>query len=93
MVHAVDENLLSLSYDGYGVLTIALESDNTLLFSFASVSDKPINRFQIHLMCNEGEPIFGCGEQYSFVDLPNLAIPIWEQEQGLGRGPNLVKLC
>ncbi len=93
LVCAAKENLLSLSYDGYGVLTIDLEPDNTLLFSFASDTDNPIDRFQIRLLCDETEPIFGCGEQYSFVDLRNLAIPIWVQEQGLGRGPNLVKLC
>lgn len=93
LVHAVDGNLLTLSYEGYGELAIALQADNTLLFSFASDTDKPINRFQLCLLCDESEPIFGCGEQYSFVDLRNLAIPIWVQEQGLGRGPNAVKLC
>lgn len=93
LVHAGADDILTLSYDGYGVLTIALSSSNTLVFSFVSCTDKSINRFQIHLLCDESEPIFGCGEQYSFVDLRNLAIPIWVQEQGLGRGPNAVKLC
>jgi len=93
LVHAVDEDLLSLSYEGYGVLTITLSPQDTLVFTFASDGYKPINRFKIHLVCDGSEPIFGCGEQYSFVDLRSLAIPIWVQEQGLGRGPNAVKLC
>ena len=93
LVHAVDKDLLTLEYEGYGNLTIDLQAENTLVFSFASDTDKPINRFQIHLACDETEPIFGCGEQYSFVDLRNLVIPIWVQEQGLGRGPNAVKFC
>ncbi|HKM07350.1 MAG TPA: alpha-glucosidase [Sphaerochaeta sp.] len=93
LVSVVDKDLLVLQYDGYGKLTITLQAENTLVFSFASDTDKPINRFQIYFACDEDEPIFGCGEQYSFVDLRNLAIPIWVQEQGLGRGPNLVKLC
>ncbi|MBI9096741.1 MAG: alpha-glucosidase [Sphaerochaeta sp.] len=93
IVGSVDNDLLTLLYEGYGSLSIALSSDNTVQFSFAPVTDKPINRFQIQFACDENEPIFGCGEQYSFVDLRSLAIPIWVQEQGLGRGPNLVKLC
>ncbi len=93
IVHAVDDDHLTLTYEGYGQLAITLQTDDTLLFTFAPDTDKLINRFQIHLVCDETEPIFGCGEQYSFVDLRTLAIPIWVQEQGLGRGPNLVKLC
>jgi len=92
-VGTVNEDLLALVYEGYGKLTIDLQAEKTLVFSFAPVPGKPINRFQIHLACDETEPIYGCGEQYSFVDLRNHAIPIWVQEQGLGRGPNAVRLC
>lgn len=93
MVQTNDERLISLVYEGYGDLCVALHAENTLTFSFVKKTDKPINRFQMVFALDETEPIFGCGEQYSFVDLRNLAIPIWVQEQGLGRGPNLVKLC
>ncbi|WP_319756965.1 alpha-glucosidase [uncultured Sphaerochaeta sp.] len=93
VIYAVDKHLLNLAYQGYGTLSIALHAENTVQFSFSLETDKPINRFQIAFPLDETEPIYGCGEQYSFVDLRALAIPIWVQEQGLGRGPNLVKLC
>ena len=81
-----------LHYEGFGRLLFTSGKDG-LRISFDPEKAHEVNRFCIRLCCNEKEAIFGCGEQYSFVDLKNRRIPIWVQEQGLGRGLNAVKFC
>jgi alpha-glucosidase len=34
--------------------------------------------------------IFGCGEQYTFLNLKGRKVPIWVQEQGIGRAHDLI---
>ena len=45
----------------------------------------PINRFRISLPGNESEHIYGCGEQFSHLDLKGRNFPLWTSEQGVGR--------
>ncbi len=54
--------------------------------------DKNINRFSIVLPGTTKEHIYGCGEQYSKLDLKGQKLPIWVQEPGLGRGKDLLTL-
>ncbi len=41
---------------------------------------------------NHGEHIYGCGEQYTYLDLKGRNVPIFVQEQGVGRGRDLITL-
>ncbi|MBI9097440.1 MAG: alpha-glucosidase [Spirochaetaceae bacterium] len=54
--------------------------------------NKKINRFRLILPGSSDEHIYGCGEQYSKLDLKGEKVPIWVQEPGLGRGKNLLTL-
>lgn len=51
-----------------------------------------INRFRLVLQARMNEHIYGCGEQYSKLDLRGNKVPIWVQEPGLGRGKDLLTL-
>ncbi len=51
-----------------------------------STGNKILNRFWIRLQANENEAIYGCGEQFSEVNLRGKKIPLWVEEQGVGRG-------
>ena len=50
------------------------------------------NRVWLDLWAQPGEHIYGCGEQYSELDLRGKRLPVWSQEQGIGRGRGLITL-
>ncbi|MHA1319014.1 MAG: alpha-glucosidase [Promethearchaeota archaeon] len=70
--------------------------ENLLEFSCSSVDDrlemkfasknKDLNRFWIKMHANDAEAIYGCGEQFSEVNLRGKKVPLWVEEQGVGRG-------
>ncbi|KAL2619917.1 hypothetical protein R1flu_000122 [Riccia fluitans] len=45
-----------------------------------------LNRIQLTYSSNKGERFFGFGEQFSHFDMKGRRIPIFVQEQGIGRG-------
>jgi len=45
----------------------------------------PYNRFALRLRGETAEHIYGCGEQFSYLDLKGRNFPLWTQEQGVGR--------
>jgi alpha-glucosidase len=51
------------------------------------------NRLSLRLAAGSGEHVYGCGEQFSFLDLKGRLVPLWCEEQGVGRGPNLMKVA
>ena len=71
-------------------------SDEKIIISFIEVDNhleivpecqnKKINRFWISLVASEDEAIYGCGEQYSELNLRGKNVPLWVEEQGVGRG-------
>lgn len=44
------------------------------------------NRITLTFQSNAQERILGMGEQFSYVDLKGHKVPVWVEEQGLGRG-------
>jgi alpha-glucosidase len=38
------------------------------------------------------EPIYGCGEQFSYLNLRGKCMPLWTQEPGIVKRPSLIKL-
>ncbi len=45
-----------------------------------------INRIWIRIPANSDEAIYGCGEQFSELNLRGKEVPLWVEEQGVGRG-------
>jgi alpha-glucosidase len=50
------------------------------------------NRLWLDLWAETDEAIYGCGEQYSRLNLRGSRLPIWSQEQGVGRGLDPITL-
>jgi len=50
------------------------------------------NRLWLELHAEADEAIYGCGEQYSRLNLRGSKLPIWSQEQGVGRGLDAITL-
>ena len=51
-----------------------------------SVKNENLNRLSIKINAEEDEAIYGCGEQYSELNLRGKDVPLWVEEQGVGRG-------
>ncbi len=51
-----------------------------------SLSNKAYNRLWLSFLSDKEEQVFGFGEQFSHVNMKGKAVPIFTEEQGLGRG-------
>ncbi|MHA1235241.1 MAG: alpha-glucosidase, partial [Promethearchaeota archaeon] len=56
--------------------------DDLLEIRFSS-KNTDINRFWLKIGANESEAIYGCGEQFSEVNLRGKKVPLWVEEQGV----------
>ncbi|MFX0022815.1 MAG: alpha-glucosidase [Candidatus Hermodarchaeota archaeon] len=67
-------------------LNVKIEIDNyNLKINFYCPNSK-MNRFWIRILATKEEAIYGCGEQFSEVNLRGKDVPLWVEEQGVGRG-------
>ena len=74
------------------ILTMTFRVENDRL-SISFVNQKrESNRFWFYINADKLEHIYGCGEQYSKLDLKGQKVPIWVEEQGVGRGHDLITL-
>lgn len=55
-----------------------------LEFSF-STPFKDLNRWRFNLAAEATERVYGCGEQFSYLNLRGRTFPLWTSEQGVGR--------
>ena len=61
-----------------------IEEYDRLLLTF-SPFPQGFNRLILRIKGEETEHIYGCGEQFSYLDLKGRPFPLWVQEQGVGR--------
>ncbi|MGC8821181.1 MAG: alpha-glucosidase [Fervidobacterium sp.] len=77
-----------LFYNGLGhevVCELKLKSEyNDLIVEITEYSPN-LNRIWINIPASENEEIYGCGEQYSYLNLRGKKVPLWVSEQGVGR--------
>ena len=62
--------------------------ENELYIDFRTKSN--YNRIWLKLSTEHKEHLYGCGEQYSRLDLKGSKVPLWVEEQGVGRGKGLI---
>lgn len=67
-------------------LDLEFKEENGNLILYPDCSNEKINRFWIQIEADEDEAIFGCGEQYSELNLRGRELPLFVEEQGVGRG-------
>jgi alpha-glucosidase len=61
-----------------------VEDSNQMQITFDNIPSK-YNRFWINLPASPTEAIYGGGEQFSEFNLAHQKVPLWVQEQGIGR--------
>ncbi|MCX7680213.1 MAG: alpha-glucosidase, partial [Spirochaetes bacterium] len=74
------------------LLTLIATEENGLLYLRFRCPNSEINRFWITLVAEPNEGIYGCGEQYTYFNLKGKIVPLFVQEQGVGRGKDLITL-
>ena len=85
------EGTIHITFGDLVKLTIHEEPFGLRIIPMVLTSEAP-NRFHIRLPLLPEDPIFGCGEQFSHLDLRGKILPLWVSEPGIGRGPNYVKV-
>ncbi len=73
-------------------LTMVAESIEDRLELRFTAYERALNRLNLTLCANAEENIYGCGEQFSHLNLKGRKVPIWCEEQGIGRGRDLISL-
>jgi len=58
--------------------------EGRLVIGFSS-SDTGANRWRFTIVAEDREHVYGCGEQFSHLDLRGKKFPLWTSEQGVGR--------
>ncbi len=81
---------LTITLEGYLRLSF-MTKKNRLHIAFDGMPGEA-NRFWLNLPAGPGEHIYGCGEQFTHLDLKGKKVPLWIEEQGVGRGKDLITL-
>lgn len=79
-----------IDFEGLLVMTCSMVNDR-LEIDF-TCKDAAYNRFQINIEADASEALYGCGEQFSYLDLKGKKVPLWSQEQGIGRGYDFLSI-
>lgn len=74
----------TLSGTAVNLVATGKEGDGLLLK--VAVQDTAINRLRFTIPCDADEQFYGFGEQFSHFNMKGKKVPIWVQEQGIGRG-------
>ncbi len=85
IVNLDEEIKLKLKYSDFSI-ELLVKTGNEYLEIIPQCKDATINRFWISIQAYPSEAIYGCGEQYSELNLRGREIPLWVEEQGIGRG-------
>lgn len=75
----------------FGQAAVHLKQEKARIKLTISVSGE-YNRLWLNLPAAREEAVFGCGEQFSALNLRGRKVPIWCQEQGIGRGRDLITI-
>jgi alpha-glucosidase len=57
----------------------------------AKKDDATYNHFTININADDSEAVYGCGEQFSFLNLRGRRVPLWTQEPGIVKNHSLFK--
>ncbi|MGL4370549.1 MAG: TIM-barrel domain-containing protein, partial [Spirochaetota bacterium] len=85
-----DDGSAAVKFAGCGTMHFNV-IDDRLHISFSDICSC-WNRITVNFAAEADEHIYGCGEQYSALDMKGLKTPVWVEEQGVGRGHDAITL-
>ena len=81
------ENELNLEFiSDKEKMTVSFFVEDNLFKMHFNCPNQEINRFWMRIQAKPDEAIYGCGEQFSEVNFRGKEVPLWVEEQGVGRG-------
>lgn len=76
---------VTFSRNGLNALTVLFtEDEGRMVIRFIN-NPSDLNRLWLRLKAMKEEHIYGCGEQFSYLNLRGKNFPLWVSEQGVGR--------
>lgn len=81
---------ITLRFDR-GISMTATPSGGRLILEFHGIPEN-VNRLELRLPATRSEAIYGCGEQFSRLNLRGKRLPLWVREKGVGRSSNLMSM-
>lgn len=89
VIEAGERNaIIRFIYNGLCLKLLLNVTDEGLLELFPHCEGGTFNRFWIRFCSQKDEAVYGCGEQYSELNLKGKRVPLWVSEQGIGRNKN-----
>ncbi len=82
---AFEGDQVTFSNCGYELTLKLALNDKRLEINAIQYDESTINRVYFNLKSNKEERFFGCGEQFSYLNLKGRNFPIWTSEPGVGR--------
>jgi alpha-glucosidase len=86
---------ITIQFDSLVILELNVKADKLELkprLIEESTDSGFINRFSLILPAEQDEKIYGCGEQFSKLNLKGKKVPLWTQEPGLGRDHSIFSI-
>ena len=89
VLHTATTDDVLIEFPNVARVRIHLQNDGALFIELSGTLKKH-NRLRLSLVATPNEHVYGCGEQFSVLDLRGRKLPIWVQEKGIGRGKDLI---
>ncbi|HRI70810.1 MAG TPA: alpha-glucosidase [Polyangium sp.] len=89
VLHAATTDDVLVEFPNVARLRVYMQDDGAAFIELSGTLRKH-NRLRMSLVANANDHVYGCGEQFSVLDLRGRKMPIWVQEKGVGRGNDLI---
>ncbi len=90
-----EENKIKLIFNKLITLSFREEENRLIIEPFrmenANKTEEKYDLFILNLPAYKDEAIYGCGEQFSYLNLKGRKVPLWTQEPGMSKHPSLSK--
>jgi len=95
-VEKKEDGVISILLGGFLRLVFSDVKEGVLPVSHLKIEAESLtegdNRLILNLSSRGDQSVYGCGQQYSYLDMKGRKVPIWVMEPGLGRGKDLITL-
>lgn len=87
--HSIEGSKIVFNNAGYYLKMEVCLEDNKLTIKNIETEQR-VNRIYFNFNSDDKERIYGCGEQFSYLNLKGRNFPIWTSEPGVGKDPSSI---
>ena len=86
ILESKEDKIIILLFEENYSLKVLIQEKKKYIEIIPTCNNKEINRFWVNITGEKKEAIYGCGAQFSILNLKGVKVPLWVEEQGIGRG-------